>query len=44
MYKSGNSRAVDAGLLIMFVTKHHAKHMLNYEYLTAAQILHSGLA
>ena len=28
----------------MFITRHHAKHVLNYEYLTAALILHSGLA
>ena len=27
----------------MFVTRHHAKHVLNYEYLTAARILHSAL-
>ena len=35
------ARAVDARFLIMFVTRHHAKHMLNYEYLTAARILYS---
>ena len=28
----------------MFVTRYHAKHVLNYEYLTAARILHSVLA
>ena len=27
----------------MFVTRHHAKHMLNYEYLTSAGFLHSLL-
>ena len=32
---------VNAWLFIMFVTRHHAKHVLNYEYLTAARILHS---
>ena len=36
--------AVDARLLIMFVTRNHAKHVLNYEYLNAARILHSRLA
>ena len=35
--------AVDARLLVMCATRHHAKHMLNYEYLTAARILHSVL-
>ena len=38
------ARAVVARLLIMFVARHHVKHVLNYEYLTAARILHSGLA
>ena len=38
------ARAVDARRLIMFVTRHHAKHVLNYEYLTATRILHSVLA
>ena len=28
----------------MFVTRHHAKHVLNYEYLTSARIMHSVLA
>ena len=32
---------VNARHFIMFVTRHHAKHVLNYEYLTAARILHS---
>ena len=27
----------------MFVTRHHAKHVLNNEYLTAARIIHSVL-
>ena len=27
----------------MFVTRHHTKHMLNYEYFTAAGFLHSLL-
>ena len=35
------ARAVEARLLIMFATRHHAKHVLNYENLTAARILHS---
>ena len=33
-------RAVDARLLIMLVTRHHAKHMQNYEYLNWARIMH----
>ena len=49
VYKSGNlsvcevTVTVNARHFIMFVTRHHAKHMLNYEYLTAAGILHSLL-
>ena len=27
---------VNARLLLMFVTRHHAKHVLNYEYLTSS--------
>ena len=29
-----------AWLLFRLVTRHHAKHVLNYEYLTSAQITH----
>ena len=27
----------------MFVTRHHAKHVLDYEYLTEARVMHSVL-
>ena len=37
-------RGVNARLLLMFITRHHAKHMLNCGYLTAAGIMHSVLA
>ena len=37
-------RGNNARLLLMFVTRHHAKQMLNYEYLTAARIMHGVLA
>ena len=37
------ARGVNARLLLMFVTRHHAKHVLNYEYLTAARIMLSVL-
>ena len=33
-------RGVNALLLLMLVTTHHTKHMLNYEYLTSARIMH----
>ena len=33
-----DARGVNARLLVMFITRHHVKHMLNYEYLTAALI------
>ena len=34
-------RCINARLLLMFVTRHHAKHVLNYEYLTSVRILHT---
>ena len=34
------SVAVDARLLIMLVTRRHAKHMQNYENLNWARIMH----
>ena len=34
----------NARLLLMFVTRHHTKHVLNYEFLIAAQIMYSVLA
>ena len=40
----GDAQGVNAQLLLMFVTRRHAKHMLNYEYLTTARIMHSVLA
>ena len=39
-----DARGVNAWLLLMFVTRHYAKHVLNYEYLTSARIMHSVLA
>ena len=39
-----NVQGVHAWLLLMYVTRHHAKFKLNYEYLTAAQIMHSVIA
>ena len=32
--------AVNARFLFMLVTRHHAKHVGNYEYLTSARIKH----
>ena len=34
------SKGVNAQLLLMLVTTHHTKHMLNYECLTSARIMH----
>ena len=33
-------QGINAWLLLMLVTMHHAKHLLNYEYLTSARIMH----
>ena len=35
-----DARGVNARSLPMFVTRHHAEHELNHEYLTAARIVH----
>ena len=32
--------AVNAQLLFILFTRHHAKHVGNYEYLTSARIMH----
>ena len=34
---------VNAQLLLMFVTRYHAKQVLNYEFLTVARIMHCVL-
>ena len=35
-----STQAVNAWLLFTLITRHHAKHMLNYENLISAQIMH----
>ena len=39
-----DARGVNTRLLLMFATRHYAKHVLNYECLTSARIMHSVLA
>ena len=39
-----DARGVNARLLLMFVTRFHAKHVLNYAYLTATRIMYGVLA
>ena len=35
-----DARGVTARLLLMLVTTHHAKHLLNYEHMTSGRIMH----
>ena len=35
-----DGEGVNAQLLLMLITTHYAKHMLNYEYMTSARIMH----